>query len=228
MSKPSQQKSSSLLYDLLFSIALPSLFLTRGPDIFPNLSPVTIFILALSIPIMYGIYDQLTNKNFNIISFLGFLNVLLTGGLGLLQATKILIVIKEAGFPLLIGIFCIIFNSRLQKHVYTHIDTLLNVKRITQKISQKKFKEWIKRVSLYFSFPFFLSSLLNGILTYIIIQSQPGTQEFNSEIGRLLIWGYAGIAIPCIIFTLLLLWYLLASLKADTGLSYQELFKDLT
>ena len=47
-----------------------------------NLSSIT-FLIALTFPITYFIYDFLKRKNINIISIFGFINILLTGGIGI-------------------------------------------------------------------------------------------------------------------------------------------------
>ena len=44
------------------------------------------FIIALTFPTVYFIYDLLKRKNVNIISIFGFINVLLTGGIGIFGA----------------------------------------------------------------------------------------------------------------------------------------------
>ncbi len=42
-------------------------------------------VVALLFPIIYGGMDLVRNKKFNFISALGFISVLLTGGIGLLE-----------------------------------------------------------------------------------------------------------------------------------------------
>lgn len=225
--KKKKSQNNNLFLDLIFSILVPSLLLTKGANYFPNLSAIELFLLALSIPILYGIYDFITNKHFNVISLAGLLNVTLTGGVGLFQASKLIIVIKEAGFPLILGLLMIIFNSRLQEFIKNQAEEILNVTLIISKSSKIFFNNWVKWISKQIPYTFFLSSILNGIMTIIIIQSQPGTQSFNEEIAKLLIWGFLGVAIPCMIVTIAIMIVGFKKLQKKTELKFEELFNEM-
>ena len=82
---PPPAKRENLLYNLLFNIAIPSILLAQAskPD---RLGPVVGLIVALAFPLGYGVWDFVQRKQANFISILGFANVLLTGGLGLMEA----------------------------------------------------------------------------------------------------------------------------------------------
>ena len=224
-SKLSPQKSSSVFLDLIFSIVIPSFLLTRGPGYFPSFSALEILLFALAFPIIYGLYDLLSNKHFNVISLAGFLNVLLTGGIGLVQASKPIIIIKEAGFPLIIAILLFVFRDRLVAFIKEQSKEVLNLKKILLHTTQRFMNEWYKIIAKRMVYPFLLSAFLNGVITYIIIQSVPGTQAFNEELAQLLIWGFIGIALPCLVFMLIILYLSVRSLQKKTGLGFEEMFK---
>ncbi len=221
-----KSQNNNIFLDLIFSILIPSLLLTRGADYFPNLTAIELFLVALSIPILYGFYDFITNKHFNVISLAGLLNVTLTGGIGLFQASKIIIVIKEAGFPLVLGILMVVFNSRLQGFIKNQAEEILNIALIISKSSKVFFDNWVKWISRQIPYTFFLSSILNGIMTIIVIQSQPGTQTFNEEIAKLLVWGFLGVAIPCMIITIGIMIVGFKKLQKETSLKFEQLFKE--
>lgn len=61
-------------------------------------------VVALLFPVVYGGMDLIRNKKFNFISALGFISVLLTGGIGLLELDTRWLALKEALIPGLIGI----------------------------------------------------------------------------------------------------------------------------
>lgn len=225
MAKLSEQKPHSVLLDLVFSIAIPSFILSKGVDYFPNFDPILIFCIALSFPILYGLYDFFTSKNFNIISVAGFLNVLLTGGIGLMQASKPVIILKEVGFPLIVGSLLFIYREKLLHFIEKNAEDILDLRKILMHTSQKKLDEWYYLISKQISYPFFLSALLNGIITYIIIQSVPGSQEFNEEIAQLLVYSFVGIALPCMIYMFFLMFRSISKLQKMTGLKFEELFK---
>ena len=110
---PPPAKRENLLYNLLFNIAIPSLLLAQAskPD---RLGPVVGLIVALAFPLGYGIWDFAQRKQANFISILGFANVLLTGGLGLMEADLRWFAIKEAAVPTMIGlaVWASMFTSR--------------------------------------------------------------------------------------------------------------------
>ena len=60
-------------------------------------------LVALAFPVTYGLYDFIRRRNLNFVSGLGFIGILLTGGVGLLKLDVQWIAIKEAGIPLIIG-----------------------------------------------------------------------------------------------------------------------------
>src|SRR5690606_8442337 len=95
-------KQENGLFNILFNILFPILILNNLSERFGAFNTL---ILALAFPIGYGIYDGVSRKKINFFSILGFLNTLLTGGLAVLALEGIWFAIKEAGFPLLIGVF---------------------------------------------------------------------------------------------------------------------------
>ncbi len=95
---------------LIFNIAIPTLILMKasGEDL---LGPVWALVIGLSFPMVYFFYDLYKRKKYNFISILGFVSVLLTGGLGLLEVDGIWFAAKEAAIPLLIGA-AVIFSMK--------------------------------------------------------------------------------------------------------------------
>ena len=92
-----KNKPENPIYSVLFNIVIPVLILKNGNkwlgkilghfDFFHewenllNYSSM-VFASALIFPIAYFIYDFIKRKNINVISILGFINILLTGGIG--------------------------------------------------------------------------------------------------------------------------------------------------
>ena len=64
-------------------------------------------------------------------------------------------------------------------------------------------------------------------MTIIVIQSQPGTQTFNEEIAQLLVWGFLGVAIPCMIITIGIMIVGFKKLQKETSLKFEQLFKEV-
>ena len=88
-------KKENPLSNLLFNIALPAIVLMKLSKE-EYLGPTWGLILALAIPAVYFLYDLFKNGNRNFISILGFVSILLTGGIGLLELSPGIYAIKEA------------------------------------------------------------------------------------------------------------------------------------
>ena len=86
--------------------------------------PSLVFAIALIFPLAYFIYDFITRKNINVISILSFINILLTGGIGVfgskLGLTKNWFILKEGLLPLVIG-FSLFLMSIFKKESFYNI-----------------------------------------------------------------------------------------------------------
>ncbi|MDE2993073.1 MAG: MFS transporter, partial [Chloroflexota bacterium] len=91
------------LLNIGLNIALPAIVLMQlsRED---RLGPVYGLLLALAFPVGYGLYDFAARRGFNFYSALGFVSVLLTGGIGLLKLPVEWLAIKEAAVPFIAGI----------------------------------------------------------------------------------------------------------------------------
>ena len=133
------QNPKRVFLDLIFSIIIPSFILTRGEDYFTSLDPVTLFFIALAFPTGYGLYDLIAKKYINIISILGFVNTLLSGVVVIFSTHKWFIVFKEAAFPLLIGIFLLMYKQSVVEFIKVILADIFDMKKV-QKILTKKRK----------------------------------------------------------------------------------------
>ena len=95
-------------FNISFNIVIPIIILNKGHLFFGPSSGVLVLLLSLFFPIFYGVCDLIKHKRKNIISAFGILNVLFTGGLALYKLDGIWFAVKEALFPLLIGVFVLI------------------------------------------------------------------------------------------------------------------------
>ena len=96
-----KKNKNANLYNIIFNIVLPVVILKQLTE---RTNPTFALLLALSFPIAYFFYEYYKTKTKNLISILGFLNILFTGGLALYQVKGIWFAVKEAAFPLIIGI----------------------------------------------------------------------------------------------------------------------------
>lgn len=195
-----------------------------------GLSPAVALVIALLFPISYGLFDFIGSKKCNVFSIIGFLSILFTGVIGLMQLPKEYVAIKEALVPSLIGliVFCSAFTRYPLIKTLVFNDTIMNVDLINERlqgpINQAIFQKLLSSSTLKFSLSFLLSATLNYILACYFIHSETGTAEFNRELGRMTFWSYPVIVLPCTIILMVTLIGLIKRLEKLTHLSWEEMF----
>ncbi|MGV8835527.1 VC0807 family protein [Cellvibrio sp.] len=224
-------KKESFLANLLMNIVIPTLILTKlsGDE---HLGATWGLIVALAFPISYGLRDFLINKKINVFSALGIVSVLLTGGLSLLHLPPQYFAIKEAAIPGILGIVTLISIRTRYPLVKTFIynDKVLKIHKVDAALqhygTQKQFERTLNNASLMIAASFFLSSALNYILAKIILISQPGTAEFNAELGKMTALSYPVIALPMMIIMMGTLFYVFRSIRLLTHLTLEDVIND--
>ncbi len=181
-----KQKENPLL-SLFFNIVIPVIILNKGHSLLNDPSGIITLIVALAFPVIYGTYDLVQHKRKNFIAAFGVLNVLMTGGLALLKMDGIWFAVKEASFPLLLGVF-ILISAYTKTPFFTYLINQSSwLKReITApyiEASQFKLNILLKQSTILFSISFFISSLLNFILAlYIFSPIDTTLSEVNKMI----------------------------------------------
>jgi hypothetical protein len=224
-------KKESFLANLLMNIVIPTLILTKlsGDE---HLGATWGLIVALAFPISYGLRDFLINKKINVFSALGIVSVLLTGGLSLLHLPPQYFAIKEAAIPGILGIVTLISIRTRYPLVKTFIynDKVLKIHKVDAALqhygTHKQFERTLNNASLMIAASFFLSSALNYILAKIILVSQPGTAEFNAELGKMTALSYPVIALPMMIIMMGTLFYVFRSIRLLTHLTLEDVIND--
>ena len=213
-------KQENPFFNLLFNLIIPVILLNKGHTVFGKHSGVLILLLALAFPIFYGLYDFIKNKRKNIISIFGVLNVLFTGGLALYKVQGIWFAIKEAIFPLLIGLFVFI-SAFMKKNFFeylTHCSPIFHWELIKEKIQVSSSTEYLKKLfkqaTIIFSMSFFISAVLNFILAlYIFSETEttvsPAEKEIilNQKIADMTWLGFIVIGLPMTAFAFGVFWW---------------------
>ncbi|HAS8376870.1 TPA: MFS transporter [Vibrio vulnificus] len=222
-------KKSNPLVEILFNVFVPSFILMKfsGEE---HLGTALALVVALLFPIVYGGMDLIRNKKFNFISALGFVSVLLTGGIGLLELDTKWLALKEALIPGLIGLA--VFGSTftryplMQKMVLN--DTVLNLELITQRLKERgktdAFERCLMSSNYLFASTFAFSSVMNYFLATWIVTSPAGTVEFNEELGKLTLYSYPVIAIPSMLMMLGIFYYVWRQIRSMTSLETEQIF----
>lgn len=194
-----------------------------------GLGAVGALVLALAFPIVWGVYDLLRFRSTNYIALLGLVSVLLTGGIGLLQLDAQWLAVKEAAIPALLGVV-ILVSARLR---YPLVKTLLynpllldteKIARILREREQQaRFERRLYNATYLLGATFFFSAALNYLLASWIVVSPSGSAAFNEELGQLTLISYPVIALPSMLMTLAIFYWLWRSLRRLTGLEFEEL-----
>ena len=158
-----------------------------------NLSSMA-FLIALIFPVAYFIYDFFKRKNVNVISILGFINVLLTGGIGIFGErfglSKNWFIVKEGALPSFIGLGLIILR-KLRKNSFNKIllnDIIFDNHKINSSIKyeeQNEFETIVHRAGSHFIVGLFMSSFIQFILASLIVTSNPGESSFNEQVATM-------------------------------------------
>ena len=229
MSQP-PAKPENMLLNLLCNIAVPTLVLTKfSTDRW--LGPVWGLVVALAFPISYGVYDLWTRRKTNTLSILGFISVLLSGGMGLFKADGFWFAVKDAVLPTCIGLFVLATmrgkSSLVREMIFN--EQMVDVPRVETALEEKgqreAFEALLRRASLWLAASFLVSAPANFALARYILRSPPGTPEFNAELGRMHLIVWPVIVVPSMVALMVIFWNLLKGLAELTGLSSDEILR---
>jgi len=222
-------KKSSPLFEILFNVFLPSMILMKlsGDE---HLGTVMALVVALAFPVVYGGMELIRNKKFNFIAALGFVSVLLTGGIGLLELDTRWLAVKEALIPGVIGLAVLgsTFTRYpfIQKVIFT--PALLNMPLIEARLNQTgnsgKFERCLMTSNYLFASTFAFSSAMNYFLATWIVTSPAGTAAFNEELGELTLYSYPAIAVPSMLMMMGIFYYVWRQVRAMTSLETEQIF----
>jgi len=222
-------KRENIWINLLCNAVFPAVILTTMSKEH-RLGPMWALVLAISLPLSYGIYDLVTRKKWNIFSVLGVVSTALTGGLGLLKLSSFWFAVKEAAVPLILGAALPISQRVGQPLVKAIVcnDQILDMPRVEAALAaanaKSAFDRLLSQVGWIIAGSFVLSSALNFALALWILKSPSGTPEFSEQLGRLTALSYPVITLPCMVVMFFGMWKLLTGLERLTGLKGDDLF----
>lgn len=232
------KKENKGLADLIINIVAPTIILNNAGKYLGDDGAVKALIIALSIPIVYALWDFFKNKNKNLMAAIGFVSLLLTGGLGLLKLEGIWFAVKEAGIPLLIGIITLIsaFSKKPFIQMLIYNENVMQTEKIKSALKENcqenEFKTLLKKATVLLSLSFFFSALVNYILAIRIFKDIPANlaeaakaELLNQQIAEMTWQGYVVLLIPSILSMAAILWYLSKGIQRYTGYSFSEVVK---
>lgn len=223
----------NLWINLFCNAILPGLLLTKlsKPE---RLGPMWALVVAVSIPLVYGVYDLVRRRKWNVFSVLGISSTLLTGGLGLMKTDNIWFAVKEAAIPLLLGL-AIPLTLRTKQPLVREMlynDQVLDTGKIGEALAERNnvpaFEQELARASWLVATSFLLSAVLNFILARWIVTGIPGSTEHAEQLGKLNWVSWPVIALPSAAIMMVALFRLLKGIERLTGLTGEDLFHQRT
>lgn len=233
MEKTPPQKPENAFLNILFNIVIPIMILNRGSKMMGSFWAL---IIALAFPLSYGIYDHIKRRKTNAISVLGLLNVGITGSLALFKLHGIWFAVKEAAFPLLVGLF--VLGSAFTKNPFISTlflnPQLIDVEKLKSRLAEKNaegaFQELLKKSTLWISLSFAFSAVCNFVLAVRIFEpinaaldAEAQSLILNEQIADMTTWSMAVIMLPSIIFLVGIFIYLTKGIQKLSGLGEDEL-----
>lgn len=215
------------MVDLMVSIIIPSFILMKlsGED---DLGATGGLIVALALPLIWGLFELIKYRKFNAIALLGLVSVMLTGGIGLFELDTKWLAIKEATIPALIGIVVLIstFTPYPLIKALLFNPEVMDVDKIKQKLTEndriEAFEQRLLNATYLVAASFAFSAVMNYLLAKWLVTSPAGTPEFNEQLGQLTLYSYPVIALPSMLMMGGIFYYLWRTINDSTGLSLEE------
>ncbi len=232
-----EQKRENPLINIAANIIIPVTILNKTEH-FPGgeNKAVLALVVALAFPLCYGLWDYFKNSRTNYFSILGLVNTLITGFFAIAQLEGMWFAIKEAAFPLILGIACYASSIMNKPFIKTFLGDsgLLKMNLIKSKVeergTQKELFNVFKKANNLFSLSFFISAILNFVLALYIfkplsndLSKEQKAIELNSQISAMTWQGMIVITVPLMLFMGLMLYTLFKGLQSTTGLTQEEL-----
>lgn len=227
--KTAASAQPNALADLVLTIVLPSLVLDQLSNP-ARLGPAGALIISLLFPVAFALWCWWKGSGWNLFSVLGFITILLSGGLGLMKLDAFWFAMKESIIPLALGaafpVSChlgkpLITALVLQPHIFNlrALESALNTSE-----KQTRYQRTLMRGSWLLGMAAIISSIGNFFLALWLLQGkEPGGEAFVKGIGTLNWAGLIVIGIPlCAAMIAVFIW-LIRQFQNVTGLDRADL-----
>lgn len=223
------KRPENLVLNLICNIAIPTLILMKfSSDKW--LGPVAGLLVALAFPFGYGVWDFTKRREMNLFSIIGFVSVLLSGGLGLLKVGGIWFAVKDAAIPLVMGA-AVLFSLRSKRPLVRTVllnDQIIDVTRVEAALDARGerpgFDRLLVQASLGLAASFVMVAVLHFGVVYTVLRSPPGTEAFNNELGRVHMLSFVVVALPSMAALMFVLWRVIKGIERLTGLDGDAIF----
>lgn len=230
------------LANIVLNVVLPVLILSKfshGPKAWVQMDPRQAMLIAVALPLGYGLWYFLKSRKFNFFSAIGTLGVLATGLLSLYlynddQTVKAsapqLFALKEAVIPLILAA-CVLgshWTGSPLIRTFLYQPELFDIARIESRVAERGaqpgYRQALFAATLLFAASFLVSAGANYFLAlHFLDGTQHSAVAFNEGVGKLTAWGFAVIAGPMLVGLLGILFYLRNRLAKVTGMHPGEI-----
>jgi hypothetical protein len=223
-----KHKQDNPLVSIAINVVIPVAILTLLSKE-KYLGPVWALVAGLLFPISYGLRTLIRDRKADFMSIIGIVSVTLTGVFGILKLPPEYIAIKEAAIPLLLGL-AIIGSLKtpfplIKKIMMT--EALFDVERLKSALKEKGneaiFEKRLVGLTWGFASSMFLSAGLNYALAKVVLKSEPGTEAFTAELGKMTGLSHVVVLIPCMVVMIWVMNKLFNTLTELTGLQLDDL-----
>jgi hypothetical protein len=229
--KPAVKQENPLL-NILLNVLLPVTVLSMcsAEGKWYSLGPQLALIVAVLLPIGYFIYDYIQRRKINAFSIIGFISVVFTGGLGLLNLSAQVFGIKEASVPLILAAV-IWWTGRGEKPLVRTLllnPDVVDVPKVEGAISDKNvrpdFDRLIKTSTWLLVASMLMSAVLNYFLAvYFIAGTEHNKELYNAAIAKQTGWGWVVIGVPSMAMMIYAMLRLFKGVKRLTGLETDQI-----
>lgn len=230
--KPAPKQENALL-NILLNVLLPVTVLSmcsKTGDRPWHIGPQWALVIAVLLPVGYFIWDYKERRKVNAFSIIGFVSVLFTGGLGLLNLSAQAFGIKEASVPLILA-FVIWWTGRGEKPLVRTLllnPDVVDVAKVDNAIAahnvRPDFDRLIRTSTWLLVATMLMSAALNYFLAiYFISGKEPGSTEYTEAIGKQTGWGWVVIGVPSMAMMIFAMMRLFKGVKRLTGLETDEI-----
>lgn len=238
----SKKQQDNPLANIMWNVLIPVValsFLGKNGDKFWNIGPVWGMLVAVSLPVIYGVHHLIKTKKPNFFSILGVVSILLTGGIAIMayqdngtvdEQAPLWFALKEAAIPFVFGVTILIshWTKTPLVRVFLYNPDFFNIPAIEKRVEEKgktpEYKKLIFTGTLLLASSFFISMVMNYFLAMYFLQGNTNSQEdFNDGVAKLTGWGFAVIGVPMLVILMVTMWKFVSGLRNLTGMDNEEI-----
>ncbi len=216
------------MINILITLVIPVIVLTRfsGDD---ELGPTGGLLVALAFPIGWAAYEMYKQRKIGWTPIMGVVSVLLTGGIALLELPPELVAIKEASIPLALALAILVSAWIGKPLARIFLNQMLDRDKVQRALAERgtthEYEERTARATYMLASAFLLSAALNYGLARMVVTAEPGSETFNSQLGRMTALSFPVITIPVMVVLFITVFYILRIVNKLTGLEAEDVIR---